>query len=72
MLDIARLHKGFVSEVIYCAQNPDNITLTYYSSECEVDFCGDGTIACMYSLIKDRPELKLQKEIHIHTNRRAN
>lgn len=71
MLDIARQHKGFVSEVIYCAQNADSITLTYYSSECEVDFCGHGTIACMYSLIKETPELLLQKEICIHTNKKG-
>jgi PhzF family phenazine biosynthesis protein len=71
MLDIARQHKGFVCEVIYCAQNADSIALTYYSSECEVDFCGHGTIACMYSLIKETPELLLQKEICIHTNKKG-
>jgi PhzF family phenazine biosynthesis protein len=71
MLDIAYQHKGFVSEVIYCARNADTITLTYYSSECEVDFCGHGTIACMYSLIKETPELLLRKETRIHTNRKG-
>lgn len=71
MLDIARQHKGFVSEVIYCAQNAEDIALTYYSSECEVDFCGHGTIACMYSLILESPELKSRKEIRIHTNRKG-
>lgn len=71
MLDIAYQHKGFVSEVIYCTRNADTITLTYYSSECEVDFCGHGTIACMYSLIKETPELLLRKETRIHTNRKG-
>ena len=71
MLNIARQHKGYVSEVIYCAQNAEDIALTYYSSECEVDFCGHGTIACMYSLILESPELKLQKEIRIHTNKKG-
>lgn len=65
MLDIAIQHKGFVSEVIYCTNNNDSVHLTYYSSECEVDFCGHGTIACMYSLIKDTPALLAKKEISI-------
>lgn len=72
MLDIAVQHKGFVSEVIYCATtNNNSIYLTYYSSECEVDFCGHGTIACMYSLIKDNPTLLAQKEISIQTNKKG-
>lgn len=57
MLEIAKQHKGFVSEVIYCVNSDASIHLTYYSSECEVDFCGHGTIACMYSLIKYSPAL---------------
>lgn len=58
MLDIARQHKGFVSEVVYCSRDADGVhMLRYFSSECEVDFCGHGTIACMYSLIKNSPRL---------------
>lgn len=71
MLDIAMQHKGFVSEVIYCINDDDSPHLTYYSSECEVDFCGHGTIACMYSLIKDTPALLAQKEISIQTNKKG-
>lgn len=71
MLDIAKQHKGFASEVIYCLHDDTNIHLTYFSSECEVDFCGHGTIACMHSLIKDNPGLLLQKEICIKTNRKG-
>lgn len=71
MLQIAQQHKGFVSEVIYCLQDSAGILLTYYSSECEVDFCGHGTIACMYSLINATHELMKQKEIPIHTNRKG-
>lgn len=39
MLKIAKQHKGFVSEVVYCS-NSDiyDCKLIYYSSECEVDF----------------------------------
>ena len=71
MLDIARQHKGFVSEVIYCKNDSLGIHLSYYSSECEVGFCGHGTIACMYSLIKDTPKLLTQREIVITTNKKG-
>lgn len=71
MLDIAKQHKGFVSEVIYCKCDERHIYLTYYSSECEVDFCGHGTIASMYSLIKNDPYLLGQKEILVQTNRKG-
>lgn len=71
MLDVARQHKGFVSEVVFCTQAEENIALIYYSSECEVDFCGHGTIACMHSLIKDTPQLLSQTEITIHTHKKG-
>ena len=72
MLDIAIQHKGFVSEVIYCIQKSQSVFhLIYYSSECEVDFCGHGTIACMYNLIKESSELLGLKEIKIHTNKKG-
>ena len=69
LLDIAKQHKGFVSEVVYCKELssssyylPSSYHLTYYSSECEVDFCGHGTIACLYTLIVKHPCLMRQKE----------
>jgi len=72
MLSIAKQHKGFVSEVIYCVPKSQSaFGLIYYSSECEVDFCGHGTIACMYSLIRDTPNLLKQKEIKIYTNKKG-
>jgi len=72
MLDIARQHKGFVSEVIYCSCiSKSAFNLVYYSSECEVDFCGHGTIACMYNLIKENPDLLRLKEISISTNKKG-
>ena len=71
MLSIAKQHKGFVSEVIYCQDREDGFFLIYYSSECEVDFCGHGTIACMYNLIKRAPGLLSQKEIPIRTNQKG-
>ncbi len=70
MLTIAKDHKGFVSEVVYCSPLADNAyRLRYYSSECEVEFCGHGTIACMYNLVKSNKELTEVKEIIIKTNK---
>lgn len=71
MLDIAKQHKGFVSEMVFCSREADNIKLTYFSSECEVEFCGHGTIACMYDLIKSTPELLSKNEIQIKTNKKG-
>lgn len=71
MLSVAKQHKGFVSEVVYCTSGDGNIHLVYYSSECEVDFCGHGTIACMYGLIRRTPALLAQTEIPIHTRRKG-
>ena len=72
MLSIAKQHKGFVSEVIYClSESQSKYKLKYYSSECEVDFCGHGTIACMYNLIKETPELINLREITINTNKKG-
>ena len=72
MLDIAKQHKGFVSEVVFCAQkSQDTFELIYFSSECEVEFCGHGTIACMYNLIQENPDLINLKEIFIVTNKKG-
>lgn len=72
MLDISKQHKGFVSEVVFCkpignADSNADFELVFFSSQCEVPFCGHGTIACMYSLIKGSPELLEQSEVTIHT-----
>lgn len=65
---IAKGHKGFVSEVVYCTQKTSDLfTLRYYSSECEVEFCGHGTIACMYSLLKKNSVLAALRKISIDT-----
>jgi len=58
MQAIARDEKGQVSEVVFCAPvTKDYYVLKYFSSECEVEFCGHATIACMYDLIKNNPAL---------------
>lgn len=68
LLSVACAHKGFVSEVVCCSQNDDlSYNLRYFSSACEVDFCGHGTIACMAGLIEDNADLLDSDEIVIHT-----
>jgi len=72
MLSIAKQHKGFVSEVVYCSDSKtEDCKLVYYSSECEVDFCGHGTIAAMYELLKDDKELCEKDEITFETNNKG-
>jgi PhzF family phenazine biosynthesis protein len=72
MLDVGRDHAGFVSEVVFCsASTKADYKLTYYSSECEVDFCGHGTIATMYDLINNDTTLITKKQINIETNRKG-
>ncbi len=72
MLDIAKQHKGFVSEMVYCSSSDkSDCKLTYYSSECEVDFCGHGTIAAMYELLKNNEALRRKKEITFETNKKG-
>ncbi len=72
MLAIGKEHAGFVSEIVFC--EPSDIAdfkLTYYSSECEVDFCGHGTIATMYDKITSDETLLSRPEIKIETNRKG-
>lgn len=73
MQQIARELKGFVSEVVYCRPVTDrrdiDFSLLYYSSECEVEFCGHGTIACMYDVIKSDPAVLKRDKITILTRK---
>ncbi len=72
MLEIGREHSGFVSEVVFCSSSQvADLKLTYYSSECEVDFCGHGTIATMYDRIQCDDKLKQKREIAIETNKKG-
>lgn len=72
MLKVGKEQKGYVSEVVFCepSQKAD-IKLTYYSSECEVAFCGHGTIATMYDLISNKKEWKSKRIIKIETNKKG-
>lgn len=72
MQQVAAEHKGFVSEVVFCEKAAGvDCKLTYYSSECEVDFCGHGTIATMYDFVKHTPLLRNKKEILFETNKKG-
>ena len=72
MQAIAAEHKGFVMEVVFCCQSDmADCKLTYYSSECEVEFCGHGTIATMYTMVKETPELMVKPVITAETNRKG-
>lgn len=72
MLEIAQQHHGFVSEVVYCTDCGDGVfNLVYFSSQCEVNFCGHGTIACMYSLISSTPALLNKKEFILNTRKKG-
>jgi PhzF family phenazine biosynthesis protein len=57
MQQIAREMAGCVSEVVYVYREDERFTLRFFSSEGEVAFCGHGTIAAMYDLIKSDPDL---------------
>jgi len=72
MLEFGKEHAGFVSEVVFCACSAKaDLKLTYYSSECEVDFCGHGTIAVMYDQIRNNEKLFAKSEVVIETNKKG-
>lgn len=66
MQKVAAELKGFVSEMGYVSRKGTAFDLRFYSSECEVAFCGHATIAIMYDLICNTPELKDQPEVLIN------
>ncbi len=57
--------KGFVNEVGFAYKLDKQFGLKFYSSECEVAFCGHATIAIMYDLISTNPELLDEPELKI-------
>ncbi len=72
MLEVAKQHSGFVSEVVFCTEQTDtSFDLVYFSSECEVNFCGHGTIACMHSLISSSPKLIEYNEFTLNTRQKG-
>ena len=65
MQKLASELKGFVSEVGFVCREDGGFHLKYYSSECEVAFCGHATIAIMYDLISTDLRLMSEKELKI-------
>jgi len=65
MQQIAKELKGFVNEVVYLFSEDQSFLLKYYSAECEVNFCGHGTIGIMYDYISNHPSLLSREVIQI-------
>jgi len=66
MQKIARELAGCVSEVVFLFPDDGHTGLRYFSAEREVAFCGHGTIAAMYDLIKNDPVLARDPVTRIH------
>jgi predicted PhzF superfamily epimerase YddE/YHI9 len=72
MLLSQRNIRDFVSEVVFCSESKvADVKLTYYSSECEVDFCGHGTVAAMVDIIRNDVNLSEKSEITVETNKKG-
>lgn len=69
MQQIARELAGIVNEVVYVYPDEGYTGLRFFSAEREVAFCGHGTIAAMYDLIKNDPVLSLDPITRIHIGR---
>jgi PhzF family phenazine biosynthesis protein len=65
MLRVASELKGYVNEVGFVRREGKRVHLRFYSSECEVAFCGHATIAILYDLITHDPELLAEPELSI-------
>jgi PhzF family phenazine biosynthesis protein len=70
MQQIARELAGFVNEVVFAYPCEGHTELLFFSTECEVAFCGHGIIAIMYNLIKNDPELAMDPIVCIHVHER--
>ncbi len=68
MQKIAAELKGFVNEVAYVSKIGEKFNLRFYSSECEVAFCGHATIAIMYDLLINNRGLLQKEEVFINVN----
>ena len=68
MQQMASELKGYVNEVGYVSRVGDEFNLKFYSSECEVAFCGHATIAIMYDLLNNNKDLLTRKEVLINVN----
>jgi PhzF family phenazine biosynthesis protein len=66
MQQIAHELGGFVSEVVFVYSDEGYTALRYFSPEREMAFCGHCTVAVMYDLIKNDPELARNPIIRVH------
>jgi len=66
MQQIARELAGCVNEVVFLYPDDGHTSLRFFSAEREVAFCGHGTIAAMYDLIKNDPVLSVDPITRIH------
>jgi len=71
MQQIARELAGFVSEVVYVYSDEGYTAFRYFSPEREMAFCGHCTVAVMYDLIKNDPELARNPIIRVHVEERV-
>lgn len=68
MQKLASELKGFVNEVGFVSECQGGFKLKFYSSECEVEFCGHATIAIIYDLLSMNDELRSKSQLDIHVN----
>ena len=70
MQRVARELKGFVSEVGFVARSgAETLSLRYFSSEKEVEFCGHATVAILHDLVTHDRDLAHAARILVHTNK---
>ncbi|MCE1252354.1 MAG: PhzF family phenazine biosynthesis protein [Anaerolineae bacterium] len=69
MQQMGRELKGFVSEVGFVSPQADHYRLRYYSSECEVAFCGHASIAIMYDLLNRQEQAPAEVQIEVNAGR---
>ena len=58
--------RGFVNETAFVHEKEDEFYLRFFSSECEVAFCGHALIGTFYRLITTEPRLLKKKSLTIH------
>ena len=65
---VAQEQKGYVNEVCFVSRVGEEFNLRFYSSECEVAFCGHATVAVMHDILKNAPDLVDKKEAYINVS----
>ena len=68
MQRVAMELKGFVSEVGFVHKRGEEYGIKYFSSECEVAFCGHVTIAIMNDLLRNDEDVLDKDKVFININ----